>query len=157
MKSYGGSQNRNVVQSISQSISQSCMFCLETCPSVVYVSPVCGCPASYHLHCKQTWDRAQPHTCPICRNVLIYVVNSKHELNTQFVGKHPDETYISLPGGATPSAPASVESVIVTVQPERIVSVEEQQRSTRNQRIYAMVFTLIVIVFIISMLKVMSG
>ncbi len=146
-------QNRNVVLPT----VQTCMFCLENCPSVVYVSPVCGCPASYHLPCKQTWDREQPHTCPICRNVLIYVVNSKNELNTQFVGKHPDEAYVSLPGSVTPSAPPpNVEGRPVTAVPALQPS-EEQQRSSRNQRIFAMVFTVIMVVFIIIMLKVMAG
>jgi hypothetical protein len=140
-----------------QPITQTCMFCLEACPSVVYVSPVCGCPASYHLPCKQTWDKDQPHTCPICRNVLLYVVNSNNELNTQFAGRHPDEQYVRLPGGTIPSAPPSVETVSVTIQPERMVSIEEQQRSTRNQRVYAMTFTVILVAFIIIMLKVMSG
>jgi hypothetical protein len=143
-------------QSVVQPIVQTCMFCLENCPSVVYVSPVCGCPASYHLPCKQTWDREQPHTCPICRNVLIYVVNSKHELNTQFVGKHPDEAYVSLPGGVAPSAPPPSVTVTVATGPH-VPSSEEQQRSSRNQRIFAMVFTVIMVVFIIIMLKVMAG
>jgi hypothetical protein len=87
---------------------------------------------------------------------LIYVVNSKNELNTQFVGKHPDETYVSLPGGVTPSAPPSSVTVAVGTGPH-VPSSEEQQRSSRNQRIYAMVFTVIIIVFIIIMLKVMAG
>lgn len=137
-----------------QPIIQTCMFCLEACPSVVYVSPVCGCPASYHLPCKQTWDKDHPHTCPICRNVLIYVVNSNNELNTQFVGRHPDEHYTRLPGSITPSAPPpSGETAIVVVAG---VSPEEQQRSTRNQRMFAMLFTVIMVIFIIIMLKLVA-
>lgn len=141
-----------------QPITQTCMFCLEACPPVVYVSPVCGCPASYHLPCKQTWDKDQPHTCPICRNVLLYVVNSNNQLNTQFMGRHPDEQYVSLSGGVTPSAPPSVPVETVTVPVGNSgVSPDVQQRSLRNQRIFAMIFTVLLVLFIIIMLKVMTS
>lgn len=141
------------------SSTQTCMFCLEVCPPVVYVSPVCNCPASYHLSCKKSWDKEHAHTCPICRNILLYVVNSKNELNTQFNGRHPDETYVSLPGGVASSAPSiqnASESISIVVLPETVRATEAaQQRSTRNQRVYAMIFTLLVIFFMIFMFRAM--
>lgn len=148
---------------ISRSIKggeQSCLFCLEPCPSMVFVSPLCNCPCSYHNACKKKWDKEYPHTCPICRNQIIQVVNSNSKYN---IGSSDDAVAISIIPeyqespyrGSTRPATLPVSVSIASPSPmSRPIQADGSERNNTRRNVVSCLISVFISVGIIVILKV---
>ncbi len=143
---------------------QNCLFCLEPCPSVIYVSPLCNCPCSYHNTCKKKWDKTYPNTCPICRNQIIHVINSntKYNIGTPKHVQHDDIIIPISPVYMYQENPGIVSeqrsSTPISRPPQNIhEAIVETTANNRKRNIVSCLISVAISVGIIVILKVAGG
>lgn len=109
--------------------SSECIFCMDRCDSVVYLSPVCNCPIKQHLACRRKWDEKYPATCPLCRNV-VSAVNTRQNLNAR------QQTYQSNNLSNVETYVIIEEVVAVNQNPQQNqVTTQQRNNQTTNKNI----------------------
>ncbi len=102
-----------------------CMFCMEKCDNIIYLSPVCNCPIHQHIACRRKWDEKYPSTCPLCRNV-VSAVNTRKNLNVR------QQNYQST-NNSIRNTNNNVDTYVIIEEVVAINQNSNQQYQTNNQ------------------------
>lgn len=133
---------------------QTCLFCLEPCPSMVFVSPLCNCPCSYHNACKKKWDKEYPHTCPICRNQIIQVVNSNSKYNIGSSAESVEAVVIPIYQESLYREPVRPATVTAPSPISRPIQADDSERNNTRRNVVSCLISVFISVGIIVILKV---